>query len=74
VLENVNNRLLYALFYLPIYRPEYNILEWPDPYSANFTHLIKTEHEKYSFDGDAYYATDLENEDGMLPFDSFIYE
>jgi hypothetical protein len=40
-------------------------MKWPDPYSEAFKHLDESEHDNCPYDEDAFYATDLENEDGI---------
>jgi hypothetical protein len=41
-------------------------LDWPEPYTKAFEHLLLAEDEDEHFaDSEAYYATDLENEDGL---------
>jgi hypothetical protein len=42
-------------------------LDWPEPYTNAFKHLLLTDEEQEHFtDSAAYYATDLENEDGLF--------
>lgn len=49
-----------------LHRNQLTDLNWPDPYSEAFKHLNRRENDDdYQTDEDAYYATDLENEDGM---------
>jgi len=46
---------------------------WPPPYDFAFDHLQKQLEDPFVDNEDAYYTTDLENEDGRLTFSRVLW-